>query len=133
MISALPGGRARRVFHAGFFHFFTTERKTWEVKRYAPMIAVKSNRTEIEVFEAIDLLPVVAYQDAFFEDHQTRALELIGKRDPTDADLLALTLKLGYPLWSHDHDFDHIAEIVVLSTEALLAEIARLSALTQTE
>lgn len=128
MIAALLGGRSRRVFHSGFFNFITTERKIWEVKRYAPLIAVKSASAEIEIFEAIDLLPVAAYQDAFFEDHKARALELIGKRDPIDADLLALTLKLGYPLWSHDRDFDHIPDLVVVSTEDVLTRIAQLQA-----
>lgn len=125
MISALLGGQARTVFHAQGFNFFTTERKIWEVKRYVPMIAMKSRRMESEIFEAIRLLPLTSYQDAFFETHHARAVELIGARDPTDVDLLALALKLGHPIWSHDHDFEQIAEIVVLSTEALLAEITR--------
>ncbi len=52
------------------------------------------------------------------------AYELIGERDPTDIDLLALTLKLKSPLWSRDRDFQNIENIIVVTTDDLLAAIA---------
>ncbi|MCI0691668.1 PIN domain-containing protein [candidate division KSB1 bacterium] len=115
MISALLGGKARGIIYAAHFRFFTTERKTWEVKRYIPLISVKTGVPQERVLQAFELFPIVAYQDAFFDEQKSRALELIGKRDPTDADLLALTLKLQCPLWSHDQDFQNIKEIAVVT------------------
>lgn len=121
MISALFGGKARQILYSSSFRFVTTERKTWEVKRYIPMIAAKTNVPEERVLRAFELFPIVAFQDSFFDEEKNYALELIGKRDPTDADLLALALKLQYPLWSHDHDFQTIKEIVVVTIEGLIA------------
>lgn len=124
MISALLGGRARTILYSGHFRFFTTERKTWEVKQYIPFISSKTGVSEERVLRAFELFPIVVYQDAFFDSHKNHALKLIGARDPTDADLLALTLKLKCPLWSHDHDFQKIPEITILRTEDLLAILA---------
>lgn len=121
MISALLGGKAREIIYTHYFRFFTTERKTWEVKRYIPMISTKTGVPEERVLRAFELFPIVAYQDAFFDEQKDRALELIGKRDPTDADLLALTLKLQCPLWSHDRDFQNIQEITLVTIDDLLA------------
>ena len=124
MISALLGGKAREVIYSNHFRFFTTERKTWEVKRYIPLISGKTGVPEERVLRAFELFPIEAYQDAFFEEQMEHANELIGGRDPTDADLLALTLKLQYPLWSHDRDFRNIKGIVVVTINDLLAAIA---------
>lgn len=121
MISALLGGKARNILHSDSFRFVTTERKTWEVKRYIPMISAKTGVPEERVLRAFESFPVVAFQDAFFDEQKSRALELIGGRDPTDADLLALTLKLNYPLWSHDRDFQNIQEITLVTIDDLLA------------
>ena len=121
MISALLGGKARQILYSGSFRFVTTERKTWEVKRYIPMIAAKTNVSEERILRAFELFPIVAFQDSFFDDEKKHAWELIGKRDPTDADLLALTLKLKYPLWSHDRDFQNIKEITVVTITDLAA------------
>jgi hypothetical protein len=35
--------------------------------------------------------------------------------------ILALTLKQKHPLWSHDHDFQNIKEIVVVTIHDLIA------------
>jgi predicted nucleic acid-binding protein len=72
-----------------------------------------------------ELFPVVAYPDAFFDDQKNHALELIGTRDPTDADLPALTLKLKYPLWSHDRDFQKIPENTVVTSGDLFPIMAK--------
>ena len=127
MISALLGGKARGIIYSDHFRFFTTERKTWEVKRYIPMISTKTGVHEERVLKAFELFPIIAYQDVFFDEQKSRALELIGKRDPTDADLLALTLRLRSPLWSHDHDFQNIKEIAVVTIGDLFAMLARQS------
>jgi predicted nucleic acid-binding protein len=125
MISALLGGRARVILYSNHFRFFTTERKTWEVKRYIPFISTKTSVPEARVLRAFELFPIVAYQDAFFDDQKNHALDLIGARDPTGADLLALTLKLKYPLWSHDRDFQKISENTVITSGDLFAIMAK--------
>lgn len=71
------------------------------------------------------MFPIEAYQDAFFDEQKSRANELIGGRDPTDADLLALALKLQCPIWSHDRDFQKILGIDVVTTGDLIAILAR--------
>jgi hypothetical protein len=53
MISALLGGRAREVLYSDYFQFFTTERKTWEVKRYIPLISTKSGVPQEKVFPSL--------------------------------------------------------------------------------
>lgn len=124
LIGALLGGRALDIIYSERFHFFTTERKTWEVKRYIPFIASKVGVSEEDILRAFELFPVVACQDTFFNDHIPRAFELIGARDPTDVDLLALALRLQYPVWSHDQDFLDLKVVEVIATEELLAHLA---------
>jgi hypothetical protein len=58
MISALLGGKAREVIYSVHFRFCTTERKTWEVKRYIPLISTKTDVSEEEVFRAFELFPI---------------------------------------------------------------------------
>jgi predicted nucleic acid-binding protein len=84
-----------------------------------------------KVLRAFELFPIVAFQDKFFEKQISRANKLIGARDPTDADLLALTLKLKCPLWSHDQDFQSLKEIKIVSTDDLLDMIAKRKASTR--
>lgn len=124
MISALLGGKAREILYSEYFFFFSTERKTWEVKRYIPMISIKTGASDEKVLKAFELFPVIACQDSFFEKQLERAHELIGSRDPTDVDLLALALKLQCRLWSHDRDFQGIEDIVVVTTDDLLTMLA---------
>jgi len=52
---------------------------------------------------------------------------LIGKRDPTDVDLLSLALKIKYPVWTLDRDFSKIQEIAVVTTDDLLALVKKIS------
>jgi len=47
------------------------------------------------------------------------ALQRIGRRDPTDADLLALALAEDVPLWSQDKDFEGCGVRVYSTTELL--------------
>lgn len=112
------------ILYSGYFRFFTTERKTWEVKRYIPFISTKTGVPEERLGHAFELFPVVVYPDAFFDDQKSHALELIGAPDPTAANLLALTLKLKCPLWSHDRDFQNSPESIVVTSGDLFAIIA---------
>lgn len=131
LISALLGGKARDILYSDDFHFFMTERKTWEVRRYLPYVSAKTGVPQEKALRAFELFPIIAFQDKFFEEQKALANKLIGARDPTDADLLALTLKLKCPLWSHDQDFQTLKEIQVVTTNDLLDMIAKKSASAQ--
>ena len=123
MISTLLGGKALDILFSGHFRIYTTERKTWEVKRYIPFISQKISVSEEQARRTFELFPVESFHDAFFVDRLPAAHALIGARDETDVDLVALALKLQYPIWSHDRDFQGLATISVVTTEDLLSLI----------
>jgi predicted nucleic acid-binding protein len=49
---------------------------------------------------------------------------LIAARDAKDVDILALALATGAPLWSQGRDFEHIEEIIWITTEEMMEWIA---------
>ena len=112
MISALLGGKAREILYSDHFRICTTERKTWEVKRYIPFISQKTSVSEARVLRTFELFPVESFHDVFFTDRLPSAHTLIGARDETDVDLVALALKLQCPIWSHDRDFQDLVIIL---------------------
>lgn len=126
LLSALLGGAALPILCEPGLRFITTEKTTWEVKRYLPLIVEKLNRagktawTEARLERLFHQLPVAAFGDDFYRSFLPEAQRLIGARDPEDVDLLALTLQTKLPLWSEDQDFDGIAGIEVVRTSGLL-------------
>lgn len=124
LMSALLGGKPRRILFDSRFHFITTERTTWEVKRYIPFLAQKLGLAELEILSAFESLPITAYQSRDYEHQLPRAHELIAARDPKDVDVLALALATGAPLWSQDRDFEGIEEIIWVTTEEMLEWIS---------
>ena len=62
------------------------------------------------------------YEEDSYRSQCTEARKRIGDRDPNDADLLALTLTLGCPLWSNDHDFRGTG-VVLFTTTSLLKHL----------
>jgi predicted nucleic acid-binding protein len=120
LISALLGGKPGRLLFHPQFDFITTERTTWEVKRYIPLLAQKLKRPELALFETFELLPITAYQERDYQDYLPQAHEFIDARDAKDADILALALATDATLWSEDRDFEEIAEIVWVTTEKML-------------
>lgn len=110
--------------------FYTTVRTTWEVERFIPALAsFLSGRgipiTEMQLLRRFRALPLVALQDAVYRSQIPLAKKLITRRDPRDVDILALTLRLGFPLWTHDRDFEGIAQIRTVTTAELLAALER--------
>ena len=99
LISALLGGRALQLLFNPLFLFATTERTTWEVKRYISVIAERLGIADIEVLNTFEDFPITAYQSYFYETAIGRATNAIGHRDPKDIDILALTYYLRIPLW----------------------------------
>jgi len=120
LISALLGGKSHRILFDSQFHFIATERTTWEVKRYIPFLARKLGLAELEILSAFESLPITAYQSRYYSEYLPRAHTLSGGRDEKDVDILALALTAGAPLWSQDRDFEHIEEIVWITTEEMM-------------
>ena len=72
LISAPLGGRAFLPLFNDLFRCVTTERTTWEVKRYIPMIAERSGVPEEEILYLFETFPLEAYQSGFYEAHTSR-------------------------------------------------------------
>jgi len=119
-ISALVGGKAAKLLFNPNFELITTERTTWEVKKYLPKLAAHTGQTPPDLLLLFELIPVKAYQSREYESFLSSAQALIGNRDPFDIDILALTLKSGAPLWSNDSDFEEIENITLLKTKDVI-------------
>ena len=119
-ISALIGGKAGELLFNPNFDLLTTERTTWEVKKYLPQLAEYTEDTSAHLFNLFELIPVRACQSKEYESSLSTAQLLIGDRDPCDVDILALTLEIGVPLWSNDADFEKIDEIILFKTEDIM-------------
>ena len=124
LISALMGGQALKLLYSPLFLFVTTERTTWEVKKYIPEIAERLEISEIEMLETFEDFPLVAYQSDIYSPALSQAKNKIGLRDPKDVDILALAYHLGTPLWTHDLDLIDIEDIQTITTQDLLTVIA---------
>ncbi|MFQ6031775.1 MAG: PIN domain-containing protein [Candidatus Zixiibacteriota bacterium] len=110
LLAAITGKKTRKIFLIETFKFITTERTSWEVKKYVPEFArklaqklrqqgIKTDETQIEalLYERLDNLPLIALQEREYKDHLSLAEKLIYERDPNDVDILALTLELRVP------------------------------------
>ena len=125
LISALLGGQALQLLFSSLLHCVTTERTTWEVKRYIPMISERSGEPEEEVLALFEMFPLTAYQSSFYEEHMVLATERIGERDPKDIDILALTYRLKAPLWTADRDLQDLDDIQTVTTGELHQILSR--------
>lgn len=120
LLSAIIGGNASKIFILRKeIQFFTTEFTLKEVERYIPKFSNKWKISEDKLYLALITLPVVAYGEDFYRDEIKKAKELIEKRDPDDFHLLALALRLNYPIWTNDQDFKEI-DVEVFTTSDLL-------------
>ncbi len=127
-ISALIGGKAAELLFDPNFDLLTTERTTWEVKKYLPQLAEYTEDTSAHLLYLFELIPVRACQSAQYETSLSTAQLLIGERDPFDVDILALTLENDVPLRSNDTDFEKIDEITLFKTEDVLELVRFLNA-----
>jgi predicted nucleic acid-binding protein len=119
-ISALIGGKAAKLLFHPNFELLTTERTTWEVKKYLPELAVYIEKSPADLLLLFELIPVRAWQSKEYETSLSTAQHLIGDRDQFDVDILALTLETGAPMWSNDSDFEEIEKITLLKTKDII-------------
>jgi predicted nucleic acid-binding protein len=122
MISAMLGGAARDVVFSGDFTLYSAQHTLFEVEKYIPTVAKKLDRSELDLLREFELLPIIDFQPNEYDSHLAEADSLISRRDPKDVHILALTLKLRYPLWTEDHDFDGIEAIEVRRTADLIGK-----------
>lgn len=126
LLSALLGGSALPILFDPRRRFITTEKTTWEVKRYIPTIVGKLHAvgktawTDDRLEQLFHHLPIAAFADEFYRSFLPEAHRLIDPRDPEDADLLALALQTRLPVWTEDRDFDSIPGIDVVRTSELV-------------
>jgi len=89
-------------------------------QKYIPFISEKSGKAEKDIMHALSLLPVVSYQEQYYQEKKSKAEELIEAHDPKDVDILALVLMTQAALWTEDKDFDGIPGITVIHTKDLV-------------
>lgn len=122
IISALLGGAALGAFwNEAVKGWATTQFTVNEVLSYLPRLASKIHVPEEVLRLELELLPLTAYQKDFYRDFISEAKRRIAARDKNDVDLLALALKLEYPMWTNDHDFEKTGP--KLYTTAKLLEV----------
>ncbi|MBI5675068.1 MAG: PIN domain nuclease [Nitrospirae bacterium] len=107
ILSAIIGGNARAVFlTAENIIFHTTAFNLKEVEKYIPVLAEKRELPAEDLYLAVSMLPILICDSEVYNDKINEAKDMLGARDPHDVYLLALSLKLGCPIWSNDKDFE---------------------------
>jgi hypothetical protein len=72
-ISALIGGKAAELLFNPDFELITTERTTWEVKKYLPKLAGHTGQTPSSLLLLFELIPVKACQSGEYERSLSKA------------------------------------------------------------
>ena len=105
ILSAVVGKAALKVFTRTQVKVVTSTNVLDEVREYLPKMA-ESYELAVEALEGqFRLLAIEEYERWQFESALSKAERRLGHRDPDDAELLALALKLSVPIWSNDNDF----------------------------
>lgn len=124
ILSAIIGGKASRVFtEAQGIEFITTANVLDEIREYIPVLSRKKglNRNVMEL--TLSLLPLTVVAKEKYASRIPAARDLIGQRDPDDAELLALALTVDCPVWSNDNDLKNLKEIKVYPTAVMLRRL----------
>ncbi len=107
ILATLLGGSARRIFfETSISEFAVPASVIDEVRAYLPRLADKLDASPMLLEFALDLLPLRVYSRSAYTRAMSEARRRIERRDPDDVEVLALTLRLGVPLWSNDRDFE---------------------------
>ena len=107
ILAALLGGNARRIFfETAIVEFAAPTSVSDEVRAYLPRLAAKLDASTMMLEFAFDQLPLRVYARRTYAQAMAEARRRIEQRDPDDVEVLALTLRLGVPLWSNDRDFE---------------------------
>lgn len=90
-----------------------------EVREHLPELAAKIGAARSILEYGLELLPLSRYNVVTYKQTMKEATRRIGARDPSDVDVLALSLGLGVPIWTNDRDFEE-ADIECFTTAQLL-------------
>ena len=119
LLSSVAGKAALKIFTQTPVEVVTTEFNFLEVLEYLPFIADRYG-LEASILEAqLKLLSLKKYTWDFYRQEWDEAYRRIGKRDPDDVHLLALSLKLRVPVWSNDDDYKGCGVQVFTTAEIL--------------
>jgi len=122
IISALLGGAALRAFwNEEVKEWATTQFTVKEVLSYLPRLASKIHVPEEMLRLELELLPLTIYKKESYRDFAPEAKRRIAARDKNDVDLLALALKLDYPIWTNDQDFEQTGPTLYTTAKMLKA------------
>lgn len=120
IISALLGGAALRAFwNDAIREWATTQFTVNEVLSYLPQLASKIYVPKEMLRLELELLPLVIYKKESYRDFISEARRRIAGRDENDVDLLALALKLSYPIWTNDRDFEQAGPTLYTTAKLL--------------
>jgi predicted nucleic acid-binding protein len=104
LLSAAVGKGAAKAFYKPI-EVYTTQHTYNELMKYLPDFCEMYGIEEAEAKDQVEKLQLRVKNKSFYKSKLVEAFDLIGKRDPDDVDVLALTLKLDVPLWTNDKDF----------------------------
>jgi predicted nucleic acid-binding protein len=108
--------------HSEITEILTAEVTLAEVQEYGAQLAVKKHLSLDIVLMAVATLPVRVIEQKVYEKKIPEARRRIGRRDPDDVEILALTLHTGFALWSNDNDFEGVG-VEWFTTAELLARL----------
>ena len=127
VLSALIGGKANRVFaEAKDVKFVTTASVISEIKEYIPILAKKKGLSKDVMEAAFSLLKLEVLSSETYSEQIPEAMSLIGKRDPEDVELVALTLALKCTVWSNDNDLVELEQTKTYTTAEMLRLVDQL-------
>ena len=102
------GHAALRVFTQTDISVLTTPGVLQEVRDYIPIIAEQDDILPQALEAQLRLLAVRECEPSEFAPKLKAATQAIAKRDPHDANLLALAPAFAIPVWSNDSDFEDV-------------------------
>lgn len=108
LLSAVLGHAALRVFTQTHISVLTTPGVLQEVRDYIPSIAEQYDILPQALEAQLRLLAVRECEPSEFAPKLKAATQAIAKRDPHDANLLALAPAFAIPVWSNDSDFKDV-------------------------
>lgn len=121
ILSVLIGGKAAKVFtDVKDVEFLTTANIIEEIQEYIPVLAKKKGLDRSTMETSFSLFDVKVITKEVYSSQISIALDLIGKRDPDDVELLALALTLDCPIWSNDNDLKDLKGVKVYTTAVIL-------------
>ena len=104
LLAAVAGKAAAKVLDQPV-EIHTTIHTVLEVMEYMVKFSTYYGVHVSYLLKQFKSMPLRVWDRKFYKEKCREAELLIGKRDPKDVDVLALTLKLDVPIWTNDNDF----------------------------